>query len=83
MLFHVFNFSQNVCFWHITIYKRTNLKVSKRDIFSKKKKSVFKNYNERLVWTTKLIFKTLYLKVLVILLCFCQYYNFFLISNIF
>ncbi len=57
MLFHFLNFSQCVVcmFGHKTIYKVTNLKVhSKRRYFVKKKKTIFKNYNELEVWTTKL-----------------------------
>ncbi len=51
MLFLFLNFSQYVecMFGHKTIYKVTNLKVH-----SKGRYFVFKNYNERLVWTTKL-----------------------------
>ncbi len=56
MLFHFLNFSQCVVclFGHKTIYKVTNLKVHSkgRYFIKKKKKSLFKNYNERLVWTT-------------------------------
>ncbi len=54
MLFH---FSQCVVsmFGHITIYKVSNLKVQSKGRFSKFFfKSLFKNSNERLVWTTKL-----------------------------
>ncbi len=57
MLFHFFNFNQCVVcmFGHKTIYKVTNLKVhSKGRYFVEEKKSLFKNYNEWLVWTTKL-----------------------------
>ncbi len=59
MLFHFLNFSQCVVcmFGHKTIYKVTNLKVHSKGryfvfFFFK---SPFKNYNERLVWTTKLL----------------------------
>ncbi len=50
MLFHFLNFSQCVVcmFGHKKIYKVTNLKVHSKG------RSLFKNYNERLVWTTKL-----------------------------
>ncbi len=57
MLLHFLYFSQCVVcmFGHKTIYGVTNLKVhSKGRYFVKKKKSLFKNYNEQLVWTTKL-----------------------------
>ncbi len=56
MLFHFLNLSQCVVcmFGHKTIYKLTNLKVHSKGLFSLKKKSLFKNYSERLVWTTKL-----------------------------
>ncbi len=58
MLFHFLNFSQCVVcmFGHKKIYKVTNLKVHSkgRYIFFFFFKSLFKNYNERLVWTTKL-----------------------------
>ncbi len=60
MLFHFLNFSQCVVcmFGHKKIYKVTNLKVHSKGRYfvKKKKKSLFKNYNERLVWTTKLFF---------------------------
>ncbi len=56
MLFHFFNFSQCVVcmFGHKTIYKVTNLKIHSKGRYFVLKKSLFKNYNERLVWTTKL-----------------------------
>ncbi len=58
MLFHFLNFSQCVVcmFGHKTIYKVTNLsyKSTPKGDISFFKKSLFKNYNERLVWTTKL-----------------------------
>ncbi len=56
MLFHFLNFSQCVAcmFGHKTIYKVTNLKVHSKGRYFVLKKSLFKNYNERLVWTTKL-----------------------------
>ncbi len=56
MLFHFLNFSQCVecMFGHKTIYKVTNLKVHSKGRYFVFKKSLFKNYNERLVWTTKL-----------------------------
>ncbi len=56
MLFHFLNFSQCVVcmFRHKTIYKVTNLKVHSKGRYFVFKKSLFKNYNERLVWTTKL-----------------------------
>ncbi len=56
MLFHFLNFSQCVVcmFGHKTIYKVTNLKVHSKGRYFVFKKSLFKNYNERLVWTTKL-----------------------------
>ncbi len=58
MLFHFLNFSQFVVcmFGHKNIYKVTNLKVhfKGRYLVKKKKKSLFKNYNERLVWITEL-----------------------------
>ncbi len=44
-----------VCmFGHKKIYKVTNLKVHSKGIYFLFKKSLFKNYNEWLVWTTKL-----------------------------
>ncbi len=51
-----FTFSQCVecMFGHKTIYKVTNLKVHSKGRYFVFKKSLFKNYNERLVWTTKL-----------------------------
>ncbi len=54
MLFHFLNFSQCVecIFGHKTIYKVTNLKVHSKGRYFVFKKSLFKNYNERLVWTT-------------------------------
>ncbi len=56
MLFHILNFSQCVVcmFGNKTIYKVTNLKVHSKGRHFVLKKSLFKNYNERLVWTTKL-----------------------------
>ncbi len=56
MLFHFLNFSQCVVciFWHKKIYKVTNLKVHSKGRYFVFKKSLFKNYNERLVWTTAL-----------------------------
>ncbi len=55
MLFHFLNFSQCVC---LGIKWSTKLQISKStpkgDNSFKKKKNLFKNYNERLVWTTKL-----------------------------
>ncbi len=70
MLFHFLNFSRcvfcdtmNVClgimfgqcmFGHKNIYKVTNLKVHSKGRYFVFKKSLFKNYSERLVWTTKL-----------------------------
>ncbi len=53
MLFHFLNFSQCVVcmFGHKTIYKVTNLKVHSNGRNLVFKKSLFKNYNERLVWT--------------------------------
>ncbi len=57
MLYHFLNFSQCVVcmFGHKTIYKVTNLKVhSKGRYFVLKKKSLFKNYSEQLLWTRKL-----------------------------
>ncbi len=56
MLFHFLNFSQCVecMFGHKTIYKVTNLKVHSKGRYFLSKKSLFKNYNEWLVWTTKL-----------------------------
>ncbi len=54
MLFHFLNISQCVVcmFGHKTIYKVT--KCTPKGDISFLKKSLFKNYNERLVWTTKL-----------------------------
>ncbi len=43
-----------MCLWHKTIYKVTNLKVHSKGRYLVFKKSLFKNYSERLVWTTKL-----------------------------
>ncbi len=56
MLFHFFNFSQCVVcmFGHKTIYKVTNLKVHSKGRYFGGGVSLFKNYNERLVWTTTL-----------------------------
>ncbi len=57
MFFHFLNFSQCVVsmFGHKTIYKVTNLKVHSKGRYSSFFFiSFFKNYNERLVWTTKL-----------------------------
>ncbi len=56
MLFHFLNFSQCVVcmFGHKKIYKVRNLKVHSKGRYFVFKKSLFKNYNERLVWTTKL-----------------------------
>ncbi len=56
MLFRFLKFSQCVVcmFEHKTIYKVTNLKVNSKGRYFVKKKSLFKNYNEWLVWTTKL-----------------------------
>ncbi len=56
MLFHFLYFSQCVecMFGHKKIYKVTNLKVHSKGRYFVFKKSLFKNYNERLVWTTKL-----------------------------
>ncbi len=56
MLFHLLYFSQCVVcmFRHKTIYKVTNLKVHSKGRYFVLKKSLFKNYSERLVWTTKL-----------------------------
>ncbi len=56
MLFHFLNFSQCVecMFGHKMIYKVTNLKVHSKGRYFVFKKSLFKNYNEWLVWTTKL-----------------------------
>ncbi len=57
MLFHFLNFSQCVVcmFGHKKIYKVTNLKVhSKGRYFFFFFKSLFKNYHERLIWTTAL-----------------------------
>ncbi len=56
MLFHFLNFSQCVecMFGHKMIYKVTNLKVHSKGRYFVFKKSLFKNYSERLVWTTKL-----------------------------
>ncbi len=56
MLFHFLKFSQCVVcmFGHKTIYKVTNLKVHSKGRYFVKKKSLFKNYNELLVWTIKL-----------------------------
>ncbi len=56
MLFHFFNFSQCVVcmFGHKTIYKVTNLEVHSKGRYFVLKKSLFKNYSEQLVWTTKL-----------------------------
>ncbi len=54
MLFHFLSFSQRVC---LGIKTSTKLQISKstpKGEISIKKKSLFKNYNERLVWTTKL-----------------------------
>ncbi len=50
MLFHFLNFSQCVVcmFGHKTIYKVTNLKVHSKGRYFVFKKSLFKNYNERL-----------------------------------
>ncbi len=41
-------------FGHKTIYKVTNFKVHSKGRYLVLKKSLFKNYSERLVWTTKL-----------------------------
>ncbi len=41
-------------FGHKTIYKVTNLKVHSKGRYFVFKKSLFKNYSKRLVWTTKL-----------------------------
>ncbi len=56
MLFHILNVSQCVVcmFGHKTIYSVTNLKVHSKGRYFVFKKSLFKNYNKRLVWTTKL-----------------------------
>ncbi len=56
MLFHFLYFSKCVVcmFGHKTIYKVTNLKVHSKGRYFVFKKSLFKNYSERLVWTTKL-----------------------------
>ncbi len=56
MLFHFLNFSQCVVcmFGHKTIYKVTNLEVHSKGRYFVFKKSLFKNYSEQLVWTTKL-----------------------------
>ncbi len=56
MLFHFLYFSQCVecMFEHKTIYKVANLKVHSKGRYFVFKKSLFKNYNERLVWTTKM-----------------------------
>ncbi len=54
MLFHFLNFSQCVCLGHKTIYKVTNLKVHSKGRYFVLKKSLLKNYNEQLVWTTNL-----------------------------
>ncbi len=56
MLFHFLNFSQCVVcmFGHKKTYKVTNLKVYSKGRYLVFKKSLFKNYNEWLVWTTKL-----------------------------
>ncbi len=56
MLFHFLNFSQCVecMFGHNTSYKVTNLKVHSKGRYFVFKESLFKNYNEWLVWTTKL-----------------------------
>ncbi len=42
-------------FGHKKIYKVTNLKVHSTGRYYVFKESLFKNYNERLVWTTKLV----------------------------
>ncbi len=56
MLFHFLNSIPYVgsMFGHIAIYKVTNLKVFSKGRYFLLKKSLFKNYNERLAWTTKL-----------------------------
>ncbi len=56
MLFHFLKFSQCVAcmFGHKKIYKVTDLKVHSKGRYFGFKKSLFKNYNERLAWTTKL-----------------------------
>ncbi len=56
MLFNFLYFSLCVVcmFGHKTIYKVTNLKVHSKGRYFVFKKSLFKNYSERLVWTTKL-----------------------------
>ncbi len=56
MLFHFLNFSQCVVcmFGHRKICEVTNLKVHSKGRYFVFKKSLFKNYNKRLVWTTKL-----------------------------
>ncbi len=55
MLFHFSNFSQCVVcmFGHKNIYKVTNLKVHSTGRYFVFLKSLFKNYNKRLVWTTQ------------------------------
>ncbi len=58
MLFHFSNFSQCVVcmFGHNNIYKVTNLKVHSTGRYFIFFKSLFKNYNKRLVWTTQFFF---------------------------
>ncbi len=53
---YILHFSQCVVsmFGHITICKVTNLKVHSKGRYFVFKKSLYNNYNERLVWTTKL-----------------------------
>ncbi len=59
MLFHFLNFSQCVVcmFGHKKVLQSYKSQSPlQREIFHKKIKSLFKNYNERLVWTTVLFF---------------------------
>ncbi len=54
MLFYFLNFSQCVCLCIKKIYKVTNLKVHSKGRYFVVLLSLFKNYNEQLVCTTKL-----------------------------
>ncbi len=56
MLFHFLNFSQCVVCMYLGIKLSTKLQISKSTLedILRLNKSLFKNYSERLIWTTKL-----------------------------